>query len=152
VLGIQQIAVGSTDKKRLGSFWIDLLGLEYRSNFLSESENIDEDICVIGAGAFSVEIDLMQPLDPNKSPRVDSPPLNHIGLWIDDLHAAFKWLSHQGVRFTSGGIRQGASGYEVCFVHPKGDEKYPRCAEGVLVELVQAPNSIIEAYRIISKG
>lgn len=50
---------------------------------------------------------------------MDTPPLNHIGLWIDDLEAAVKWLTAAGVRFTPGGIRKGAAGYNVTFIHPK---------------------------------
>jgi lactoylglutathione lyase len=32
-----------------------------------------------------VEVDLMQPLDPDKKPAVHTTPLNHVGLWVDDL-------------------------------------------------------------------
>ena len=88
VLGIQQIAVGGPDKQRLRSFWVDLLGLEYRETFVSDSENVDEDICVIGGGDVAVEVDLMQPLNVSKKPRVDSAALNHVGLWVDDLSVA----------------------------------------------------------------
>lgn len=152
VLGIQQIAVGAADKSRLRSFWIDLLGLEYHKTFISETENVDEDICVMGSGDFAVEVDLMQPLDSTLKPRVDHPALNHVGLWIDDLSAAVDWLTSQGLRFTPGGIRQGAAGHDVCFVHPKGNEEFPMSAEGVLVELVQAPSRVIEAYKIIAEA
>ena len=127
-----------------------LLGLQYKSTFISESENVDEDICLMGAGDFAVEVDLMQPLDIDKKPRVDTPALNHIGLWVDDLAQAVKWLSAKGLRFTPGGIRQGASGYDVCFIHPKGNDEFPLSAEGVLVELVQAPARVIEAYRVLA--
>ena len=152
VLGIQQIAVGGLDKQRLRSFWVDLLGLEYRETFVSESENVDEDICVIGAGDLAVEVDLMQPLDVSKKPRVDSPALNHVGLWVDDLSVAVEWLTNRGLRFTPGGIRLGAAGYDVCFVHPKANSEFPQSAEGVLVELVQAPPRVIDAYQVIANG
>ncbi|CAI8324857.1 MAG: Uncharacterised protein [Porticoccaceae bacterium UBA1117] len=152
VLGIQQIAVGGPDKQRLRGFWVDLLGLEYKDTFVSESENVDEDICVLGVGDLAVEVDLMQPLDTSKKPRVDSPALNHVGLWVDDLAAAVEWLTGNGVRFTPGGIRVGAAGYDVCFVHPKANSEFPKSAEGVLVELVQAPPRVIEAYRVIAIG
>ena len=152
ILGIQQIAVGAANKHRLRTFWIDLLGLEYHKTFISETENVDEDICIIGSGDFAVEIDLMQPLDSTLKPRVDLPALNHVGLWVDDLSAAVDWLTSQGLRFTPGGIRQGAAGHDVCFVHPKGNEEFPLSAEGVLVELVQAPSRVIEAYKIIAEA
>lgn len=139
VLGVQQIAIGGLDKSRLRHLWIDLLGLEPRGTYRSERENVDEDIAVCGEGAAAVEVDLMQPLDAAQSPKVHQPPLNHIGLWVDDLAAAVAWLEGQGVRFTPGGIRKGAAGHDVCFIHPKGDGAHPQGGEGVLIELVQAP-------------
>lgn len=142
VLGIQQIAIGGPSKAALGSLWVDLFGCTKTSSFRSERENVDEDILTLGKGAYAVEIDLMEPINPEKvctlackhtcmhacaiscppcsqSPRVDSPPLNHIGLWVDDLDKAVAWMTASGVRFTPGGIRKGAAGYNVVFIHPK---------------------------------
>lgn len=144
VLGVQQIAVGGPDKARLRHLWIDLLGLAPRGNYRSEKENVDEDIAECGAGLSAVEVDLMQPIDPDRSPRVHVPPLNHVGLWVDDLRAAHQWLEAQGVRFAPGGIRPGAAGHDVCFIHPKGDDAHPQGGEGVLLELVQAPPELLE--------
>jgi lactoylglutathione lyase len=146
VLGIQQIAIGGPDKKRLQTLWVDMLGLEMTGSFRSESENVDEDICAIGAGAFKVEVDLMQPIDPQKKPAVHATPLNHIGLWIDDLPVAVEWLTAHGVRFAPGGIRKGAAGFDICFLHPKGNEAFPVSGEGVLIELVQAPPEVVKAF------
>lgn len=145
ILGIQQIAVGAPDKTDLQRLWIDLLGLSVVDTFRSERENVDEDIAVLGRGAHRVEVDLMEPIDPDKRPRVHAPPLNHVGLWVDDLAAAVKWLTEQGVRFTPGGIRPGAAGHDVCFIHPKGNDDAPIGGVGVLIELVQAPGDIIDA-------
>jgi lactoylglutathione lyase len=146
VLGIQQIAVGGLDKGRLRTLWVDTLGLSLEGTYKSERENVDEDIAVAGKGPFRVEVDLMQPIDPEKKPKVNDPSLNHVGLWVDDLAAAVKWLEHKGMRFTPGGIRKGAAGYDVCFIHPKGDDKSPLSGEGVLIELVQAPAEVISAF------
>jgi lactoylglutathione lyase len=145
VLGVQQIALGAPGKSQLRALWVELLGLEVTGHFVSERENVDEDICTLGRGAHSVEVDLMQPIDPDKKPAVHVPPLNHVGLWIDDLPRAVEWLSAQGVRFAPGGIRKGASGHDVCFVHPKGNEEFPVGGAGVLLELVQAPPDVIAA-------
>jgi lactoylglutathione lyase len=145
VLGLQQIAVGAADKAGLRRLWIDTLGLERVGEFRSERENVDEDIAVAGSGPLRVEVDLMQPIDPAKSPKVHEPALNHVGLWIDDLAAAVDWLTQQGVRFTPGGIRKGAAGYDVCFIHPKGNDASPIGGEGVLIELVQAPPEVVAA-------
>ena len=78
--------------------------------------------------------------------KVQNTPLNHVGLWIDNLPAAVQWLDAQGVRFTPGGIRKGAAGFDICFIHPKGNEESPIGGEGVLIELVQAPPEVIEAF------
>ena len=142
VLGIQQVAIGGPDKSRL---WVDMLGLEVTGHFRSERENVDEDICSMGQGAFRVEVDLMEPVDPQGKPAVHATPLNHIGLWIDDLPTAVAWLTAQGVRFAPGGIRKGAAGHDICFLHPKANEESPIAGEGVLIVLVQAPSDVIAA-------
>lgn len=146
VLGIQQIAIGGPSKDQLKKLWVDMLGLEITGTFVSERENVDEDICAMGAGPFKVEVDLMQPVDPEKKPAVHATPLNHVGLWIDDLPTAVEWLSANGVRFAPGGIRKGAAGFDITFLHPKGNEEFPIGGEGVLIELVQAPQEVVDAF------
>ncbi len=146
VLGVQQIAVGGRSKEKLRRLWVDTLGLSLEGNYRSERENVDEDIAAIGSGALRVEVDLMEPIDPDKPPRVHEPALNHVGLWLDDLAAAVTWLSEKGVRFTPGGIRKGAAGHDVCFIHPKGNDALPLCGEGVLIELIQAPPEVVDAF------
>ncbi len=146
VLGIQQIAIGALDKDRLRRLWVDMLGLQVTGSFVSARENVDEDICTMGHGPFKVEVDLMQPLDPDGKPAVHNTPLNHVGLWIDDLSAAAAWLQQQGVRLAPGGIRKGAAGHDICFLHPKANDVFPIAGEGVLIELVQAPPEVVRAF------
>lgn len=148
ILGVQQVAVGAREKDGMRAFWIDALGLAQVGDFQSEKENVDEDILRIGAGPSAVEIDLMVPLDAEKKPKVHEPALNHIGLWVDDLPKAVAWLEEKGVRFTPGGIRKGASGHDVCFIHPKGNDASPIGGAGVLVELVQAPADVIAFFGV----
>jgi lactoylglutathione lyase len=145
VLGVQQIAIGGASKERLRTLWVDMFGLAVTGNFVSERENVDEDICAMGSGPFKVEVDLMQPVDPEKKPAVHTTPLNHVGLWVDDLRKAVDWLTAQGVRFAPGGIRRGAAGYDITFLHPKANDEFPIAGEGVLIELVQAPADVIDA-------
>ena len=145
VLGLQQIAVGGLDLEALRGLWVDTLGVEKVGDYESESENVREDILQLGSGPHAVEVDLMQPLDAHGRPKVHDPSLNHVGLWVDDLPAAVGWLEQQGLRFTPGGIRPGASGHDICFVHPKGNDEFPLSGEGVLIELVQAPRDVIAA-------
>lgn len=152
ILGIQQIAIGALDRAPLQKLWVETLGLVSAGTFRSEAENVDEEIAVAGSGPLRIEVDLMQPIDAARKPKVHEPPLNHVGFWVDDLHAAFDWLTTKGVRFTPGGIRKGAAGHDVCFIHPKGDARAPIGGEGVLIELVQAPGEVIEAFRAAAEG
>ena len=145
VLGVQQLAIGALDKAPLRKLWVELLGATKTGEFRSERENVDEDICAMGRGPYKVEVDLMQPIDPDKKPAVHTTPLNHVGLWIDDLEKAVAWLTAKGVRFAPGGIRPGAAGYDICFLHPKANDEFPIAGEGVLIELVQAPPEVISA-------
>ncbi len=146
MLGLQQIAVGGPSKDRLSALWVDLFGLTRTGTYRSEKENVDEDILLAGRGPTAVEVDIMQPIDPEKSPKVHVPPLNHIGLWVDKLEAAVDFLSEKGVRFTPGGIRRGAAGHNVVFIHPRADDAHPLSGEGVLIELVQAPADVIAFF------
>lgn len=145
ILGVQQVAIGGEDLDALRSLWIDTLGIPKTGEYRATSENVVEDILTLGSGAHAVEIDLMQPLDPASRPRVDQPTLNHIGLWVDDLAAAVEWLTAAGMRFTPGGVRPGAAGHDVCFIHPKANNDFPLSGAGVLIELVQAPADVIAA-------
>ncbi|WP_080402910.1 VOC family protein [Burkholderia ubonensis] len=142
VLGVHHVAIGGPDKARLTNLWVNLLGLSVAERFRSDAENVDEDILVAGAGAGAVEIDLMQPLDPARKPDVTRPALNHIGLAVSDLDAAVAWLAAQGVRFADGGIRRGAGGARVAFIHPAASAQFPLGGEGVLIELVEAVSAV----------
>ncbi len=139
ILGLQQVAIGALDRGPLRHLWCELLGVPQVGTYQSASENVAEDILQLGA----IELDLMQPLDPTRAPRVHEPALNHIGLWVDDLQAAHAWLAQQGVRFAPGGIRKGAAGHDVCFIHPKPSPDAPESGQGVLLELVQAPPEVL---------
>ena len=69
------------------------MGLKKVHSFKSDKENVDEDVTEMGRGALGkIEIDLMTPIDPEKSPKVHMPPLNHIGLWVDDLKQCVEYL------------------------------------------------------------
>ena len=115
------------------------MGLKKIHEFQSKSENVDEDVMIMGKGLLgTIEVDLMAPLDPEKSPKVHIPALNHIGLWVDDLQNAVAYLEQEKIKCV-GGIRKGASGYDITFIHPKS-------ACGVLIELVQAPPEVIKEY------
>ena len=147
ILGVQQVAIGCATREPLDLLWKNIFGLEPYANKRIESENVEEDIIKLGIRPHDVEIDLMTPIDVNKSPKVHIPPLNHIGLWVDRLEEAVEWMEQHGVRFTDGGIRTGATGHNVVFIHPKGNGNAPISGNGILIELVQAPEDIVTRFK-----
>lgn len=71
VLGVQQIAIGHTERTALHNLWTMMLGIvPAETNIKMEKENVIEDILRVGVGETAVEIDLMTPIDPEKSPKV----------------------------------------------------------------------------------
>lgn len=150
LLGVHHVAIGNTDLARLRHLWGDLLGLPLGESFALESENVTGSIARLGSGVHAVEIDLLQPLDVDNKPAPHLPPLNHVAFWVDHLALAVEWLTAQGVRFTPGGIRRGAEGREMAFIHPKASADFPCGGEGVMIELVQAPPVVIAAYATIA--
>ena len=149
ILGVHHIAIGSPDLARLRHLWGDVLGLEVGAPFVLESENVKGSIARLEAGPHTVEVDLLQPLDAGGKPAPHLPPLNHVAFWVDHLAEAVAWLSAQGVRFTPGGIRKGAEGREMAFIHPKASDEFPIGGEGAMLELVQAPPAVIAAFATI---
>ncbi|MBX9849743.1 MAG: VOC family protein [Rhodocyclaceae bacterium] len=150
ILGVHHIAIGNSDLGRLRHLWGDVLGLSLGEAFSLPSENVVGSIARLEAGPYTVEVDLLQPLDADKKPAPHLPPLNHVAFWVDKLPEAFEWLTAQGVRFTQGGIRAGAGGRQMAFIHPKGNEDFPLSGEGVMIELVQAPPEVVMAYQTIA--
>ena len=152
MLGVHHIAIGSPDLARLSHLWGDVLGLEIGPPFVLESENVKGRIARLEAGPHTVEVDLLQPLDADKKPAPHLPALNHVAFWVDHLAEAVEWLSARGVRFTPGGIRKGAEGREMAFIHPKASDEFPLGGEGVMLELVQAPPEVIAAFAKIESA
>lgn len=139
ILGVQQVAVGGSNLTALRALWVDLLGMNVEAEHTLPTENVRE-ISLRGDDNTSAQVHLMEPIDATRKPRIDHPPLHHVGLWVSDIDAAFAWLTQQGVRFAPGGIRIGGEGHRVCFIHPRPSEEHPQSGEGVLIELIQAPD------------
>jgi lactoylglutathione lyase len=152
ILGVHHIAIGGPDLERLRHLWGGILGLPLGDAFTLTSENVKGSIARLGGGAHAAEVDLLQPLDADKKPAPHLPPLNHVAFWVDHLPEAVEWLSAQGVRFTPGGIRKGAEGREMAFIHPKASDEFPVGGEGVMIELVQAPPGVVAAFAKIASA
>lgn len=72
VLGIQQVAIGSEDRSALSRLWHDIFGLSPTSTHRLDNENVEEEILQLGPSPYAVEVDLMTPIDQEKSPQVPS--------------------------------------------------------------------------------
>lgn len=113
--------MGGLSKPRLSALWHGVLGIPKVGHYRSTAENVDEDILRLGRGPLAVELDLMEPIDPSRAPKVHQPALNHIGLWVDPLLAA---VEHLQVRVSYGAGRWGGRLSITCLSHPlsSGDE------------------------------
>ena len=89
----------------------------------------------------------MQPIDPAGKPAVHEPPLNHVGLWVDDLRGAVAWLDRARRALRAGRHPQGRGRPRHLLHPPEGERAFPIGGEGVLIELVQAPPEVITAWR-----
>ncbi len=152
VIGICHVAIVVADKARTRWLWEEILGGQQTSSFISASENVEESIYMLGVGRYRQEIDLIEPINSIQAPQQARVNLNHIALWVDNLQSAVKWMEAKGKRFTPGGIRKGSLGHEVCFIHPKASATCPVSGEGVLIELVQAPNDVLRLSHTFGLG
>ncbi len=71
-----------------------------------------------------------------------------MGLWIDDLPRAVEWLSQRPALRPRRHPQGGAAGYDITFLHPKSNDEFPIAGRGVLIELVQAPPEVIQAFSV----
>ena len=71
ILGVQQIAIGHPRRPRCAGCGSTCSACQSVGTYRSERENVDEDILSIAG----VEIDLMEPVDAAKSPKVHEPRL-----------------------------------------------------------------------------
>lgn len=70
ILGVQQIAIGCESREPLRALWQTIFGLQPTESVTLEQENVQEDIVQLGPKPYQVEIDLMTPVDVNRSPKV----------------------------------------------------------------------------------
>lgn len=151
VLGIQQVSVAGKDVKELLNFWSDVMELgDPTGTTRSKRDNVHAKMIPIGGGAAVAKhgcmtlLSCIEPLDLEAKPKVHTKPLHHIGLWVDDLESCVSFLKSQNVRFVGQGIYRGAMGYDVAFIHPKPILSAPVSGCGVLIQLVQASEEMIQ--------
>jgi lactoylglutathione lyase len=141
--------MANESNKPLVKFWSDILELgPSNSTIVFNPENVKAELFDLGKGSAATILSLIEPVDASVKPNIAKRALHHVGLWVDDLEKCVEYLTGNGVRIIplENGklIRRGAMGWNVAFIHPKSNEQFPVSGSGVLIQLVQAPNSILQ--------
>ncbi|MFQ5679130.1 MAG: methylmalonyl-CoA epimerase [Gemmatimonadota bacterium] len=109
-----------------------LLGAEPSGTEELASEGVR--VAFFGHGPGRVE--LLEPIDPSSSfarfLARRGPGVHHVCLRVDDVERAVGRARADGAELVSPGIRRGAEGRRVAFLHP-------RSSGGVLLELAEEP-------------
>lgn len=113
--------------------WEGLLSTSASGREVVDSQHVE--VVFIGSGPARVE--LLAPLRPN-SPVAQflerrGPGIHHVAFQVPDLVKALEDLRSEGYALVDESPREGAHGRRIAFVHP-------RSINGVLVELVEAPD------------
>ena len=87
----------------------------------------------------------MQPLDPEKKPA-SMPPRSTTSACGSTTCQGRRMAVGQWRALAPGGIRKVRLVTTSPSLHPKGNEEFPIGGEGVLIELVQAPKEVVDAF------
>ncbi len=123
------IAVDSLEQRL--PFWVETLGLSVSAIETVESEHVKVAFLSVG----SARVELLEATSPDspvaKYIERRGPGIHHLTFEVADLDATLGRLNESGVEIIGSGVRTGAQGHRVAFVHPKA-------SGGVLVELVES--------------
>ena len=138
ILRIDHLGIAVNSLAERLPFWTEALGLRLQGREHVATEGVD--VVFLPAGESRVEL-----LEPS---RADSAiarhldrrgeGLHHVTFAVSDLDAALARLAGSGVSAIGEGVRTGAGGHRVAFLHP-------RSTGGVLVELVEDASGIAGA-------
>ncbi|HHN73870.1 MAG TPA: hypothetical protein ENK10_01445 [Acidobacteria bacterium] len=134
VLGIAHLGIAVGDPRQRLGLWADLFGLP-----LERSEAVaSEGVRTWFLDAAGVDVELLEALDEQgplaRHLERRGEGLHHVCLATDDLEALLARLAAAGIEALPPGMRDGAGGCRVAFLHP-------RDTGGVLLELSQAPRT-----------
>lgn len=95
-----------------------------------------EAVRVVFFGRGPGRVELLEPTGPDSAVARHlerrGPGVHHVCLRVDDLEAAVERAVEDGAELIPPGMREGAGGHRVAFLHP-------RTTGGVLLELSEAP-------------
>ena len=116
-----------------------LLGLrEIHRETISGKDGVREALLRIGDGPNLIQ--LLEPIRPDSPVQkaIDrnggKGGLNHVGLRVKNIHAAFEYMKQKGFQILDSAPRPGSRGTTVFFVHPKALSQTPL---DVMIEVVQ---------------
>jgi methylmalonyl-CoA/ethylmalonyl-CoA epimerase len=127
---IDHVAVAVPSLERALSFWSDALGLEVGGIETVESEQVK--VAFLDVGGSRIEL-LEATAEASPVARFVNKRgggLHHLTLAVSDLPRLLTELEERGVKILGDGIRTGAGGRRVAFLHPSA-------AGGVLLELIE---------------
>lgn len=131
---IDHVGVAVKDLDRCLAVYRDALGLSDVSTEVVPSEQARVGFIRLGES----EIELLEPTSPDgvlaRFIEKRGEGMHHIALAVDDCAATLSRLRESGVRTIDQTPRPGAGGAQVGFIHPSA-------TGGVLIELVQRPQS-----------
>jgi methylmalonyl-CoA epimerase len=129
---LDHVGIAVADLEASLAFFRDALGMHVEPPEDVPSQRVRAQFVAAGPSSF----ELLQATAPDspiaKYLAKRGPGLHHITLKVDDIRAALAELRQRGVRLVDDEPRPGAEGASVAFIHPSS-------AQGVLVELKQAP-------------
>jgi methylmalonyl-CoA/ethylmalonyl-CoA epimerase len=133
---IDHVGVAVADLDRAIAYYRDVLGMPLVHQEDNPDQGVREAMMAIGESGTCVQ--LLAPLSP-ESPIAkfldrNGPGLQQVAYRVTDVDAVSATLRERGVRLLYDEPRRGTAGARINFVHPKD-------AGGVLVEIVEPPDS-----------
>jgi methylmalonyl-CoA/ethylmalonyl-CoA epimerase len=133
---IDHVGVAVADLDEAIAYYRDVLGMQLAHEESNPDQGVREAMMAVGDSGSYVQ--LLAPLTP-ESPigrflDRDGPGLQQVAYRVDDIDAVSLTLRERGLRLLYDEPRRGTAGARINFVHPKD-------AGGVLLELVQPPES-----------
>jgi methylmalonyl-CoA epimerase len=134
IRSVDHIAIAVESLKDGLAFWAEALGLEAAGLETVDSEGVRVAFLPIG----ETRIELLEatsedsPVGRFLQKRGAGP--HHVTLRVDDIAAVLGRLAGRGIEPLGSGVRQGAGGTKVAFLHP-------RSTGGTLVELVESTHA-----------
>nr|WP_246222663.1 methylmalonyl-CoA epimerase [Phytoactinopolyspora limicola] len=138
---IDHVGIAVADLDHSVEWYRDTFGMELVHTEVNEEQGVREAMLRVSGDDAGPQIQLLAPLRPD-SPIAkfldrSGPGIQQLAYRVDDIVIAARQLRERGLRLLYDEPKRGTGGSLVNFVHPKD-------AGGVLVELVQPVQPVVE--------